>query len=95
MNLANPYGDGNHRRISWRREWDVNVEALTATHRTTGFTVRFQPLAVGGYLMEIATPVTFGPLQGDAIAQAFGLRELLKDGWEIFHTAAKRSRPQS
>lgn len=92
MNLANPYGDGNHRRISWRREWDVDFDALTATHRNTQFSVRFQPLPAGGYVMEIATPVTFGPVTGDVIAQAFGLRELLKDGWEIFHIVANKAR---
>jgi len=92
MNLASPYGDGNHHRISWRKAWDVDVEQLTATHRPTGFTVRFQPASAGGYLMEIATPPVFGPISGQAIAQMFGMRELLKDGWDIFHTVARKPR---
>ena len=41
MNLANPYGDGNHHRMSWRRAWDVDVDGLTATHRESGFVVAF------------------------------------------------------
>lgn len=90
MNLANPYGEGNHHRISWRKHWDVQLEELTATHLPTGFALRFQPAPAGGYLMEIATPPVFGPDGKLAMDQMFGLRELCKDGWEIFHLVAGR-----
>lgn len=91
MNLAHPYGQGNHPRIAWRKAWDVDAEQLLATHRDTGFAVRFQPTPGGGYLMEMATMPVFQLGGDDAVAQLNGLRELLKDGWEIFHTVAKKA----
>jgi len=89
--LADPYGTGNHHRISWRRAWDVDPEALTATHRDTGFCMRFTPAPAGGYTAEIASELPpFGPDGEDAMGQMFGLRQLLKDGWDIWHTVARR-----
>ena len=32
-----------------------------------------------------------GPDSDQAMAQMFGLRQLLKDGWEIFHTVARKA----
>lgn len=91
MDLANPYGDGNHHRISWRRAWDVDMERLTATHRDTGFAMAFNPLPDGGYTAVIWSELPpFGPDGEQAMAQMFGLRQLLKDGWDIFHTVAKK-----
>ena len=92
MNLMQPYGDGNHRRIKWRKAWDVDRERLTATHRATGFAMAFVPCPAGGYIsqMDGRMPV-FGPDGRDALAQMNGLHELLNDGWEIFHTAMQRS----
>lgn len=86
MNLAKPYGDGNHRRISWRRAWKIDQEALTATHEPTGFSMRFTPHPKGGYTAQPVEVPPFGPDSRMAMDQMFGLRELLKDGWEIFHT---------
>ena len=92
MDLANPYGDGNHHRMSWRRAWDVSVDALTATHRGTGFVVAFEPSTEGGYTARIGCDLPpFGPDSDLAMAQMFGLRQLLKDGWEIFHTVARKA----
>lgn len=91
MNIANPYGDGNHRRISWRRDWAVDLDALTATHQPTGFAVAFSPCSEGGYTARIGCELPpFGPDGEQAMAQMFGLRQLLKDGWEIFHTVARK-----
>lgn len=91
MNLSNPYGDGNHHRMSWRRAWDVDVDGLTATHRGTGFVVAFDPCPQGGYTARIGCALPpFGPDSDQAMAQMFGLRQLLKDGWEIFHTVARK-----
>lgn len=91
MNPASPYGEGNHRRISWRRDWDVNRDALTSTHKPTGFVLAFTPHPVGGYTARIVGDLpTFGPDGTFAMAQMFGLRELLKDGWEIFHTVMRK-----
>lgn len=91
MNLVNPYGSGNHPRISWRRAWDVDLDAFSATHRSTGFSVKFEPHPEGGYRMEMVTMPVFKLDGDDAVAQLNGLRELLKDGWEIFHTVAKKA----
>ena len=91
MNLAAPYGEGNHHRISWRRNWDVDREALTATHKSTGCVVAFAPCPEGGYTARLGCELPpFGPDGTQAMAQMFGLRELLKDGWEIFHTVMKK-----
>lgn len=91
MNLASPYGEGNHHRISWRRCWDVDREALTATHTRTGFVMAFTPSTAGGYTARPNCPLEFGPDGTLAMAQMFGLRELLKDGWEIFHTVMRKT----
>lgn len=92
MNLMQPYGDGNHRRIKWRKAWDVDRVELTATHRATGFALAFVPCLAGGYTAHLAGlhPV-FGPDGRDALAQMHGLHELLADGWEIFHTVMHRT----
>ena len=91
MNLVQPYGDGNHRRISWRRSWDVDREALTATHRETGFRMAFTPSAAGGYTARLTYDVPeLGPDGRTALAQIDGLRQLQVDGWEIFHTAVRK-----
>lgn len=88
---AQPYGDGNHHRISWRRNWTVDSEALTATHAPTGFVVAFTPHGAGGYTARLGCDLPeFGPDGTLAMAQMFGLRELLKDGWEIFHTVMRK-----
>ena len=92
MNLMQPYGDGNHRRIKWRKAWDVDREAMTATHRGTGFAMAFNPQPQGGYTAIIWSELPeFGPDGRDAQAQMRGLQELLADGWEIFHTAMQRT----
>ena len=91
MNLAKPYGEGNHHRISWRRSWDVNPQALTATHTPTGFVMVFAPCPDGGYTACPGCDIPpFGPDGTLAMDQMFGLRELLKDGWEIFHTVVRK-----
>jgi hypothetical protein len=91
MDLAHPYGQGNHHRISWRRAWDVDVDAMTATHRASGFALRFEAEPSGGYTARIASAVpAFGPDGEVAMAQMFGLRQLLKDGWDIWHTVVQR-----
>lgn len=91
MNLARPYGEGNHHRISWRRFWAIDREASTATHKPTGFVLVFTPCLQGGYTARPGCQIPpFGPDGTLAMAQMFGLRELLKDGWEIFHTAMRR-----
>lgn len=91
MNLMQPYGDGNHRRIKWRKAWDVDRQALTATHRDTGFALAFAPCPAGGYTAHLAgVQAVFGPDGRDALAQMRGLQELLADGWEIFHTVMQR-----
>ena len=91
MNLAKPYGEGNHHRISWRRSWDVDREKLTATHRPTGFSMAFTACQGDGYTAVTQSELpAFGPDGTLAMDQMFGLRELLKDGWEIFHTAVRR-----
>lgn len=90
-NLANPYGTGNHHRISWRRHWDVDATALTATHKSTGFVMVFTPGHQGRYTARLGFELPpFGPDGTLAMAQMFGLRELLKDGWEIFHTVIRK-----
>lgn len=90
--LANPYGTGNHHRMSWRRAWDVNLDGLTATHRDSGFVMVFSPCPQGGYTATIGCDLPpFGPDGEQAMAEMFGLRQLLKDGWEIWHTVAQRS----
>lgn len=89
MNLAKPYGDGNHRRISWRRAWRIDRDALTAMHEPTGFTIQFTPHPEGGFTAQPVTVPPFGPDGTLAMDQMFGLRELLKDGWELFHTVMK------
>lgn len=90
--LANPYGTGNHHRMSWRRAWDVDLAALTATHRDSGFVMVFTPCPQGGYQAEVGGPLPpFGPDGEQAMAQMFGLRQLLKDGWDIWHTACERA----
>ena len=92
LNLVRPYGAGNHPRISWRRAWDVDVEGMTATHRSTGFVMGFTPLAAGGYTAHLACELPeFGPDGELAMAQMFGLRELLADGWDIWHTVARKA----
>lgn len=89
--LAKPYGSGNHHRISWRRAWDVDLDALTATHTPTGFVMVFTPEVDGGYTAVIGSELPpFGADGTLAMDQMFGLRELLKDGWEIWHQLAKR-----
>lgn len=91
MNLAHPYGEGNHHRISWRRNWDVDREQLLATHKPTGFCMAFTPLPEGGFTAVIRSELPpFGPDGTLAMAQMFGLRELLKDGWEIFHQVVRK-----
>ena len=93
MNLAFPYGDGNHHRMRWRKAWDVDMEALTATHRDTGFYLTFNPQPDGRYtavMMWLETEPVFGPDGEQAMAQMFGLRQLLTDGWDIFHTVARK-----
>lgn len=91
VDLANPYGEGNHHRISWRRAWDVDLEGLTATHRTAGFSMRFEPQPGGGYTAHLACDLPpLGPDGELAMAQMFGLRQLLKDGWDIWHTVARK-----
>lgn len=93
VDLANPYGTGNHHRIAWRRAWDVDPEALTATHRDTGVTLQFRPHPAGGYTAHLASVwPEFGPDGELAMAQMFGLRQLLKDGWDIWHTVARKRR---
>jgi hypothetical protein len=93
MNLLQPYGDGNHRRIKWRKAWDVDREGLTATHRPTGFALAFTP-GPGGYTAHLAcTLPAFGPDGRDFMAQIAGLRELMADAWEIFHTVMRPERP--
>ena len=92
MNLVLPYGDGNHRRIKWRKSWDVDREKLTATHRETGFALAFNPLPEGGYTAVIWSELPpFGPDGRDAVAQMFGLRELMMDAWDIFHTVMAKT----
>lgn len=92
MELASPYGAGNHHRISWRRAWDVDLEASIATHKPTGFVMVFTPCLEGGYLARLGCELPpFGPDGTLAMDQMFGLRELLKDGWEIFHTVARKT----
>lgn len=94
VKLDKPYGEGNHHRIAWRRAWDVNVEAMTATHRDSGFSMAFNPLPTGGYTAVIWCDLpVFGPDGELAMAQMFGLRELLKDGWDIWHTVARKKQP--
>jgi len=95
MDLANPYGEGNHHRMSWRRSWDVDTEGMMATHRDTGFALRFAPSPAGGWLSEIATPPIFGPDGEQAMAQIFGLRQLCKDGWDIWHTVINKTRQRA
>lgn len=95
MNLLQPYGDGNHRRIKWRKAWDVDRDALTATHRDTGFAMAFTPCTspAGGYTARLAcTLPELGPDGRDAQAQIAGLGQLMADGWEIFHTAMRSQR---
>jgi hypothetical protein len=86
-NLANPYGEGNHRRISWRKAWVIDHEQLSAQHVPTRFTLQFTPHPDGGYTAQPVDVPPFGPDGTLAMSQMFGLRELLKDGWELFHTA--------
>ena len=91
MSLAHPYGQGNHHRISWRRQWDVDLEKMTATHNPTGFEMFFNPEVGGGFTAMIWSELpAFGPDGTLAMAEMFGLRELLKDGWEIFHTVMEK-----
>lgn len=91
MNLEQPYGDGNHRRIRWRKSWDVDSEALTATHRETGFRMAFTPSPIGGYTARLACELPeLGPDSRTALAQIDGLRQLQVDGWEIFHTVMRK-----
>ncbi|MES1977298.1 MAG: hypothetical protein V4451_04635 [Pseudomonadota bacterium] len=86
MNLQQPYGDGNHRRIGWRRTWDVNREVLTATHTPTGFVMAFVAHPSGGYTARVLCELpAFGPDERDANAQMNGLLQLQRDAWEIFH----------
>lgn len=89
MNLEQPYGDGNHKRIKWRKSWVVDREKLTATHQETGFVMAFSPETWGGYTAVLRTSQlpSFGPDNRQAQAQIEGLRQLMLDGWEIFHTA--------
>jgi hypothetical protein len=89
--LAKPYGEGNHLRISWRKAWVVDKDALTAVHVPTRFTLQFTPQPDGGYTMQPVDVPPFGPDGTLAMDQMFGLRELLKDGWEIFHTVMRKS----
>jgi len=91
-NLAHPYGEGNHHRISWRKAWYVDREALCATHKDTSFCMAFNPQPEGGYRAYINCKLPpFGPDGTLAMAQMFGLRELMKDGWEIFHTVMQKA----
>lgn len=88
--LASPYGEKNHRRISWRRAWVIDREALTAKHEPTGFTLQFTPHPKGGYTAQPVEVPPFGPDSTLAMDQMFGLRELLKDGWELFHQLTRK-----
>jgi len=82
---------GNHHRINWRRSWHVDTEAMTATHTGNGFWMVFKPSPTGGYTARPGCELPpFGPDGTQAMAQMFGLRELLKDGWEIFHTVMRK-----
>lgn len=92
MNLAHPYGQGNHRRIAWRRGWDVDLIAMEAVHRATGFVLVFYRMPDGmGLEMKVQAHLpVFGVTDADFIAQVQGLKELLADGWDIFHTALAR-----
>ena len=92
MHLAHPYGTGNHRRIAWRKGWDVDLVRLTATHRGSGFSLVFRPrLGVDAFEMKVAFPhPVFGHRAEHMQAQVDGLSELLRDGWDIFHTALAR-----
>lgn len=92
MNLIEPYGHGNHPRIKWRKSWDVDREQLTATHRKTGFAMAFTPQPAGGYTARVDCELpAFGPDGRDAVAQMFGLRALMMDAWDIFHTVMGRA----
>jgi hypothetical protein len=90
-NLAKPYGEGNHHRIRWRKAWVVDRDALTAVHAPTRFTLQFKPEPDGRYTMQPVEVPPFGPDGTLAMDQMFGLRELLKDGWEIFHTGIRQA----
>ena len=80
MNLMQPYGDGNHRRIKWRKAWDVDREALTALHRDTGFIMAFAPSPLGGYVAGVAKPLTLlGPDERTFAAQVAGLAQLMAE----------------
>lgn len=90
-NLVQPYGDGNHRRISWRKAWDVNRELGRATHRDTGFEMTFERMPEGGFQAWVSSELPwFGPDARTALAQIDGLRQLQVDGWEIFHTVMRK-----
>ncbi len=96
MNLLMPYGAGNHNRINWRRAWDVNVEEMTATHKESGFVMRFSPCVEGGYTAQIDCVLPpFGPDGEYAMGQMFGLRQLMKDAWDIWHVAVRRVQRES
>lgn len=64
MNLIQPYGDGNHRRIKWRQAWDVDKVALTATHQPTGFKLSFSHSVQGEYSVHLPKDIrAFGPFK--------------------------------
>lgn len=93
VKLANPYGEGNHHRMSWRRAWDVDCQAMTARHRDSEFLMVFSPCPQGGYTATVGGELPpFGPDGELAMAQMFGLRQLLKDGWDIWHTVVAKKR---
>jgi hypothetical protein len=53
--------------------------------------MRFEPQGAGGYTAHLACELPpLGPDGERAMAQMFGLRQLLKDGWDIWHTVARK-----
>ena len=89
--FANPYGTGNHRRISWRRKWDVDLNVMVARHTPTGFALVFTPRSDGGYSVRVlGYAASFGLNGADVVAEMAGFSQLMQDGWEIFHTVMDR-----
>lgn len=82
--LATPYDSEN-------RTWVVDVGAMEATHRDSGFVMRFTRHKSGGFVASLANDLpAFGPDSKQAIAQFDGLQQLLRDGWESWHTAVAK-----